>query len=363
MSLEVLYDPLPIGRMGVDKSTQEVVIARDFSCFALMLEEYISYGAVNICLPKSYLEMQVLEEMPRILRERIRLLDDIKEDEATRRIFYQLRKEFDLEILEDELHLKRNKDLPINFFEDIDSVHQSFKKLALGFNHGVQIDINASSAVSVVRRLRGKSTDPQTRVVLAQLESIFRSYGQIEFKAPALAKGGNAPQELISIFDKLVNESTYLEYSDSMVNLNDPSTRERALGRIREIGQSIKSSDTVRNGWDITSKVITACSGIPIPDASILSTLDSERHLPMLTDLSEAKRDALALWKDSPLSEVPLAKNGEPIENENIIWLPPLKSMKVHTPYNENKVSFGTVGELLTVLKEYQAGMPPEQKV
>ena len=45
---EILYEPLPIGRIGVRRDTEEVVVAKDFSCFAHLLEEYISCGAVGI---------------------------------------------------------------------------------------------------------------------------------------------------------------------------------------------------------------------------------------------------------------------------------------------------------------------------
>lgn len=360
MNLEVLYEPLPVGRVGVKKDTQEIVIARDFSCFALMLEEHISFGAVNICIPSSSPELKAFEDMPRILRERIRVLDDKEEDEVTRRILYELRKEFKVGILEDELHLEKNKEMPISLFKDIDFVHQCFKKLALGFNHNVQVDINVDYAAVVVRRLRGKCTDRQTRIILAQLESIFRSYERIEFKAPALISG-NAPKELINIFNKLINDSTYLEYSDSIANLSKPSSRAKALNRVREISEGIKSSEIVKNGWNITSKIITACSGVPVPDTTILSSFSSERQLPQLTDLSVARSDVVNTWKESTLSKVPLKRDGQPIADDSVFWLPPLKSMEVYSPNNESISSFGTVNELLNCLQEYTEDMKTKE--
>lgn len=66
---EILYEPLPIGRMGVRKDNQEVIMAQDFSCFAQMLEEYICFGAVQIVLPSSSPEIGTLNEMPLVKKE------------------------------------------------------------------------------------------------------------------------------------------------------------------------------------------------------------------------------------------------------------------------------------------------------
>ena len=48
---EILYDPILIGRIGINKDTEEVLATKYFYCFALILEEYISYVTVNIVMP------------------------------------------------------------------------------------------------------------------------------------------------------------------------------------------------------------------------------------------------------------------------------------------------------------------------
>ena len=54
--MSVLFEPLPIGRLGVRKDDQQVVLGTDFSSFAYMLEEFISLAVLRIAIPKSFPE-------------------------------------------------------------------------------------------------------------------------------------------------------------------------------------------------------------------------------------------------------------------------------------------------------------------
>ena len=101
----ILYDPVPIGRLGVRKSDEEVIIANDYSCFAQMIEEYISYGVVKIAFPLSAPELTSIEQMPTILRNRVEIINDNSEREALHRVLFNLRKEFDVKIDENNDNL------------------------------------------------------------------------------------------------------------------------------------------------------------------------------------------------------------------------------------------------------------------
>jgi hypothetical protein len=86
-----LYEPTPIGRIGVRKD-DEVVIGTDYSCFAYMLEEYISYGIVSIVIPSSSLETSIIDDIPHLLKKRLKVASDQKEQEAVARILFGLRR-------------------------------------------------------------------------------------------------------------------------------------------------------------------------------------------------------------------------------------------------------------------------------
>ena len=125
---QLLYEPLPIARMGIRKETEEVVIGHDYSCLANMLEEYISFGAVDICMPKSAPEISSMDEMPLLLKNRIKIFNDDDEIEAMRRVLHGLRREFEITITDEDQHLKFKKDTPKEIIRTIHHAHSIVKK-------------------------------------------------------------------------------------------------------------------------------------------------------------------------------------------------------------------------------------------
>jgi hypothetical protein len=103
---DILYEPTPIGRIGVRKSDNQVFIGFDYSCFAYMLEEYISYGIVSIVIPSSFPETSVLNDFPELLKKRLKVVDDQQEQEAVARLLFGLRREFNVELAEAENSLR-----------------------------------------------------------------------------------------------------------------------------------------------------------------------------------------------------------------------------------------------------------------
>jgi hypothetical protein len=168
---EILYEPLPIGRLGIRRKDQTVIVAKDFSCFAYMLEEYISLGAVHIIIPSSSPEKATVEQMPALLRKRIKIVDDAKEVEAVERLLFTLRREFGITMKEGTGQLKFPKAIPKELIEKINKVHSDVKRLALGFNHKIQIGIGIKTSIAVLRTLRTKVRDSNSRIVLSQLEA------------------------------------------------------------------------------------------------------------------------------------------------------------------------------------------------
>ncbi|OAN16473.1 hypothetical protein A3K86_10775 [Photobacterium jeanii] len=358
---ELLYEPLPIARIGGKKDTEEVIIGNDFSCFAHMLEEYISFGAIEICIPKSAPELSSIEHMPLLLKKRIKVFDDNNEIEAMRRLLHNLRLELNIEISDEKQCLKFAKNTPVKLQNNVNHVHLIVKKLAIGFNHGIQVDINPESARRTLRYLREISKDGQSRVILAQLESLINLYDSVEFNAPIPPKN-SAPNELITVFDRLINDKSYLEYSDSVARLAEPSCRQKALVKIREMERDIRSTNFISTGWNYAAKAIKAWSGVPIPESSAISSIVQGRSLPALVDLQGARESAVAIWKNTDLTESHLQRDGSSLDNGQIIWLPPLDSMKIHSSSNK-KFTFGKASELLEALKKTTDYLESDGKV
>ncbi|MBP0905876.1 hypothetical protein ACFSKN_15030 [Mariniflexile gromovii] len=349
---EILYEPLPIGRIGVKKSTEEVIAAKDFSCFAEMIEEYIGFGAVNIVMPSSAPEIESLTQMPLLLRERIKIIDDSEEIETVSRVLFNIRKEFNAKLNEDSNFLKFPKNTDRAIIENLDQLHIDVKKLALGFNHSIQIGFDVNNSINSLREIRKKVSNPISRLTLAQLEGLLNQYKNIEFDALIIPKK-DTPRELISIFDKLINDAKYLQYSDTITQLSIPEKRESALVDLRSFSRNISSKKYVQTSWDYVTKLLTVWSGVPVPDSKTIATIIKGKELPQLVNLENAKQRALEMWKNSNLTTIPLTRSGEPIDSENIHWLPPLGSMKIRSEGNK-PFSLGTVGELVKALKDVQ---------
>jgi hypothetical protein len=345
---EVLYEPLPIARIGVQLDNQEVVTTNDFSCFAQMLEEYIGFGVIHIVIPASFPELNSLGQMPPLLHKRIRIIDDSREIEAVERLLLGVRREFDIK-LDSSGQLKFPKDLPKDLVARINKVHSDVKRLALGFNHGIQVEIDTKYSISALRDLRAKVSDSNSRIVLSQIEALLKMYKDVSFDA--LMPSSNVPKELISIFDRLVNDRSYLQYSDSIARLTLPETRDQALVDLREFSRRTSSKDFVSSSWNYFTKIMKVWTGIPLPESKEIASLIRDKALPPLVDLKEARQCAVQTWRDLGNTDQPLRRDGLPISDRKILWIPPLPSMKVG---DSGSSTVGTVSELLNALTEMQ---------
>jgi len=347
----ILYEPLPIGRIGVRKDTDEVVVASDFSCFAHMLEEYICFGAVEIVMPKSAPEVSTFEQMPSLLRKRIRIVDDDNETEAVRRLLFDLRKEFSVKTNEENQHLNFPKDTPGELVRSIVNVHLDVKKIALGFNKKIQIEIDPQKSIYNFKYLREKSSNGQVRVILAQLESLLRLYGDVSFNAPCPPKE-MPPREIITVFDRLINDPNYIEYSESIFKLSSPKKRKQALLKLRELERVVRSKSFYSTGWNHLAKVIKVWTGVPVPESSAIASIIEGSSLPSLVNFQNARFSAIETWKKSNLTEEPIRRDGNPVANGEIVWIPPLESSMDVYPPSDHTFSLGKAGELAESLRK-----------
>jgi len=348
-STTILYEPLPIGRIGVHSESKEVVLASDFSTFAYMLEEFIGLAVTNIAILKSAPEIKSLDQMPPLLRKRVKEIDDDNEKETVERLLYPLRTEYGIKIHCETGRLEFPKGLSEQLKSLINYVHGDLKRLSLGFNHNIQVGINAKTSVHKLRELRKNVKDSNSRFILSQIEALFNQYEDVRFDIPTPCN--KSPKELIAIFDRLVNDDNYLDLSYSVSQLSEPSLRSKALVKLRDIGRLMVSKSYISTGWDYASKVIKVWSGVSIPEAKKITSLFVDKSLPPLIDLTQARNRAVDMWLASSESYMPLGRDGEPIAGDQIIWLPPLKSVKASHP-DDLKVSIGVTSELLALLQE-----------
>ncbi len=347
----VLFEPLPIGRLGVRRDDDKVVVGTDFSSFAYMLEEFVSLAALEIAIPKSFPESAALSDAPELLKQRITVIDDTAEFEAADRILHPLIKELGIEINRDTGELGRPHDLPQSVFFSVQRIRRDVRCMALGLNHSLHVDLSPTVAVSLSKELRERVQRSDTRALLANFEGLFSYYEDLEFSP--VTPPPSMPAAMISIFDRLVNDPQYLELSETVSSLSDPRHRRGALSRVRSLWRAMISSNTNMTGWNYVAKVIKVWTGVPIPEANTLSVLVSGRTLPPPVDFHAARKRALRMWMTSGKHDVPYSRSGTPLSKEEIDWLPPCTSVEASRS-GDSKLSLGKVGELLEILSNWE---------
>lgn len=342
----ILYETIPIARLGVRKDSDDVVVATDYSCFAYMLEEYISYGVVSIVLPGSAPEIPFVRQLPELLTKRLKILDDQNEIEAVSRILFGLRREFNIELIEADNSLRFPKDVSCTIRNRISKIHNDVKRLALGFNHGLYVELNTVEASENFRELRKVTKDTKTRIILSQFEGILSRYETVSFGS--MIPKDNTPKDLISIFDRLLNDPDYIAFSQLVSKLNEAETRESALLEVRELARQLSSSRFVGATWDYITRILKVWPGIPLPESKDLAGIISGRTIPATVDLTEPRSRAVENWLSYARQNPPLGPDGQQIEG--VRWVPPLSSMRAER-LSPTLWSLGTVGELVQALQ------------
>jgi len=350
---DVLFEPLPVGRIGFRKEDEEVVVVKDFSTYALMLEEFISFGAVNIAIPQSAPESTTINQMPLMLSKRIKIINDAPEIETVNRVLYDIRKEFGVQITEENnsLSFRNLRDKTLD--RPIERIHEDVKKMALGFNHNLQIGLNAQRSINAIQLLRSKVKNQSARIVLAQLEATLKQYESVEFDGITLPKD-TKPIELVNIFDKLINDPLYVNYSDSIAELSNPQNRDRAIIELRGLSRVISSKSYIATGWDYVSKIVKLFTGMPLPDSKAIASIINERDFPIMLDLDVAKKRVFENWKNSDYSQTPLNRNGLAISSDKIQWAPLADSVDV-LGQDGKYFSLGKAKDVIAVLKKAEA--------
>jgi len=337
-------------RLGVRIEDEEMVVAPDFSTFGYMLEEYITLATAGIVIPSSSPESRNLGELPPILRKRIRVLDDAAERQAANRILHPLRDELGVKETEDGNDLLFPKEMPRELKHAVRIVHRDLWRLATGFNHNLQVAISPEISRCITRQLRQELSDGNSRAILAQMEGILSTYGEVQFESPK--PNLSTPAELIAVFDRLLNDPEYLGFSLAVSELALPQKRRAVLSRVRHCGRRLIANSLVAKGWDCVVKSIAAWTGAPLPASSTLATLISGKDFPILVDLRAARRRAITTWLKTAQTTMPISSSST--SYEGLSWILPARPPDEWDGGDLTVATFGKVSELLTELRRFR---------
>jgi hypothetical protein len=225
------------------------------------------------------------------------------------------------------------------------------QRLAIGFNHNVQIELVIEDSIRSMRRLRARIKDNHTRIILSHLEGILSQYEPISFDS--IVPKENSPRGLISMFDRLLNDPEYTAFSASIGELTEAKTRQKALIEVREFARRVCSTTLIGTSWDYVTKILKVWPGIPLPESKDFAAIVKDRRIPGIMDLAEARARAAENWRSYATTNPPLSRDGAPLSGDNVDWLPPMPSMKAGQPSSQY-LTLGTVGELRQLLMEFE---------
>ena len=346
---QILFEPLPIARIGVEADTTNVVFANDYSCFGKMLEEYISHGAISIVIPASSPEAKLIDDMPPLLQNRVKVVNDDNENDSIIRLFHGLYSDLGISAGDDRIQLRFPKEMPRDLRIALQASVENTRRILISYNKQIEAEVNIELAIRSYRHVRQAVADPASRIILAHFEGLLSHYEQTEYQS--LVPRSDSAQDLINMFDQLVNDPLYIQYSESCAQMSSPSGRAQAISKLRQLSRSISSKKYVGVVWDYATKIVKVWPGIHMPESKELSIFADNKQLPSFLNLQSARISAVQEWRASGLVRSPLNRAGKPVSGNKVYWLPPLESMEVMSPHSAN-ASLGTLSELKAALEQ-----------
>jgi hypothetical protein len=239
--------------------------------------------------------------------------------------------------------------MPQQLKYQIKVIHSSLFRLSAGFNHSLQVSISPGTIQPLIRDTRKHLTNDIGRVVLAQLEGLFSVYEDVAFDVPQPPV--TAPPELITLFDKLLNDPYYLQLSEAMFELGSHEKRSAALSKVRDWGRKLMTKSLLTKGWNYAGKAVKAWTGTPIPEADTLLSLISGKEFPVLVDLRKTRKRAVAAWHRSLNSTQPLSSTGDGYKG--VSWILPGAPPEDWDGDELSVYSFGRVSDLKSALEQF----------
>jgi hypothetical protein len=287
---KVLLDSAPFFRQ-VNKST----IERDPSSLAFIIEEIISFGAIEIAIPaKISLSAQGLDCIHPLLRKRVKIID--KDDDIYKKassINSPILNEFGFKGDFGRWHFE--KSISGELKDALSHLHSSLYFFLLGLYYDLQIDFDINTIMSSILTIKKYAKDPLSRLNLSTLLGIFSSYELVE--VGTIITTSNASDDLIQIFDEFVHDQQYRELSFNFHELGHPMRIKKSIHEIGQLSRILISKRSFKPLINFTAKLISAATKIPITDSELGESLLSKKYLPSVISLYVPLSQAHERWK------------------------------------------------------------------
>lgn len=275
----------------------------DASSLQFLVEELIAHSAVEVGLTASSLLGSAVAVLPAAVRRRVRLLDEKGHIQAKCDALFA--------DIAEELHLElggRAVGMPEIGSTDVHAaaagLYLDFYPYLVALEYEMEVSASVTDWADQADAVRGAIKNPEARAILAAISGLSRTYRRIESEH-ALVRSDAHPR-LIEHFEELIEDQAYKHLSEHTRLLGIPTKLEFAKSRMRSALRSLLEKPLARELLSEGSRVITAASSVPLPDAGSFSRLLTKSYLPPVVSFSETVRRAKAVWEQARPAFIPL---------------------------------------------------------
>jgi hypothetical protein len=295
----VLFDDAPFFR-SVEKARR-----RDASSWPFIVEELIAFGATEIAIPKISLALYAMDSLPDSLRNRIQVIDKKRAIlESSNLFFSPIAEDFGLKV--GAWSLTRMPEVPVP--EDLETavvdLYFSMYTFFLGFEYQLEIDLDIQSIKQSVEILRARARKPESRARLAVLSGVLNCYGAATVDTIVLKPVADTRQ--LDLFTEFVQDETYKQLSHAFHDLGYPDRFKRCVTVIQRLARKLLTQAPFKQVIDISSRIISTASNLPLPDSELGASLVIKKYLPPIVPVRQALGRAKKAWERTETPFVPL---------------------------------------------------------
>lgn len=282
------------------------VLIRDASSLPFILEEVVSYGAVDIAIPARSLSSLALDSVSDVLKRRVRVIDeDFKIWEMDRTVREPIRADFGLRYFpEGGEAMTFDEKLPSQVERAVLRLEHDWYDFLLGLTFKLQIDVGITELRRSIEILRENAKTPETRAILATFAGVLSTYRTHEVGVIEMVP--RASERLVEVFQAFLEDSTYLSMSRNFHELGFPQRLKAGLSRVGTLAKRLVRKSAFKKVVGLGSKSITAATQIPLPEADLGERLLEKKYLPPIITLGHAVEKAHRAWSGSGVDFTPL---------------------------------------------------------
>jgi hypothetical protein len=271
--------------------------------------ELVALSATDIALAGSSPAIHFLPALPRVLRDRVVVLDQDKVAAQVDAFLKPAAREFGLSGLVAG-HVSGPSDMPPEFIDALGPLLPGLYDFLLGATYKLQIELDVPRVQAAARAIRRLAVDQDTIAHMAAFEGVLNTYQASPVPSLQLVSAASKEQE--QRFQYLIEDLAYRNLSEDAAMLGIPADFERAVQLMGRAIQALLKRPALAKCATAASKALLASQGLngKLADAfdlDLAKALLADKYFPPIVSLNAAYDQALVEWSSTrlPADQVP----------------------------------------------------------